>query len=81
MSDARKEIILKAFQKMDKNSSGTITIDDLYGVYNVKSNPKYMRGELSEVKCFQEFLKSFDTPDRQDSVVSKLVLVNLHCCA
>ena len=36
MSDARKRVIGEAFAKLDKSGDGTITIDDIRGVYDVK---------------------------------------------
>ena len=36
MSDARKRVIGEAFNKLDKSGDGTITIDDIRGVYDVK---------------------------------------------
>ena len=38
-------------------------------VYNVKSNPKYINGEMNETQCLQQFLDSFDTSPHQDGIV------------
>ena len=36
------------------------------GVYNVKKHPKFMNGEWTEERCFEEFLKTFESPDSVD---------------
>ena len=40
-----------------------------YSVYNARHHPKYKNGEWSEKQVFQEFLKSFDSPDDPDGIV------------
>ena len=40
------------------------------GVYSVKKHTKYLNGEWSEDRCLQEFLKTFDTKNNSDGVVS-----------
>uniref|UniRef100_A0A671LNT1 Calcyphosine-like b n=1 Tax=Sinocyclocheilus anshuiensis TaxID=1608454 RepID=A0A671LNT1_9TELE len=66
MSNARKEVVLQAFKKLDKTGDGVITIEDLRGVYNVKNHPKYRNGEWTEDQEFHKFLDSFDSPDDKD---------------
>ncbi|CAI9728711.1 isoform X1 [Octopus vulgaris] len=70
MSQARKNIIMQAFSKLDKTHDGIITIEDLKGVYNVKKHPKYLNGEYTEDQCLQLFLDSFDS-DNKDGQVTK----------
>lgn len=79
MSNARKEVIMQAFRKLDKTGDGVITIDDLRGVYNVKHHPKYQNGEWTEEQIFRKFLDSFDSPNDKDGQVgSKKVVGSLH---
>jgi Ca2+-binding EF-hand superfamily protein len=54
----------------DRNHDGQITVDDLRGVYIVKSHPKYMNGEWSEDQVLQHFLDCFDYGMHKDGVVS-----------
>ncbi|XP_052826937.1 calcyphosin-like protein [Octopus bimaculoides] len=70
MSQARINIIMQAFSKLDKTHDGIITIEDLKGVYNVKKHPKYLNGEYTEDQCLQLFLDSFDS-DNKDGQVTK----------
>ncbi|EFX88955.1 hypothetical protein DAPPUDRAFT_304741 [Daphnia pulex] len=62
MSKSRISLILAAFQKMDKTGDGVITPEDLKGVYNVRSHPKFINGEKTEEQIFQEYLRTFDSP-------------------
>lgn len=70
MSQARKEVVLQAFRKLDKTGDGVITIEDLKGVYNVKSHPKYLNGEWTEDQVFRKFLDNFDSPYDKDGQVN-----------
>lgn len=70
MSQARKEVIMQAFRKLDKTGDGVITIEDLKGVYNAKNHPKYQNGEWTEDQVFRKFLDSFDSPYDKDGKVT-----------
>ena len=69
MSNARKEIIIKAFHKLDKTGDNVVTAEDLKGVYNVQKHPKYLSGEWTEEQIFRKFLDTFDTPGSKDGKV------------
>lgn len=71
MSNARKEVIMQAFRKLDRTGDGVITVEDLRGVYNVKHHPKYQNGEWTEEQIFRKFLDSFDSPDDKDGQVGE----------
>lgn len=71
MSNARKEIIMQAFRKLDKTGDGVITIEDLRGVYNAKHHPKYQNGDWTEDQVFRAFLDNFDSPYDKDGKVSE----------
>jgi calcyphosin len=42
----------------------------LKNVYNVKKNPKYLNGELTEEQCLQKFLNSFEVGHHKDGIVT-----------
>lgn len=77
MSKSRLDLIDAAFHKMDKTGDGVITVDDLKGVYNVRMNPKFINGELTEDQLFHEFLNSFDS-DNKDGKVTKEEFLNYY---
>ena len=70
MSKARKNIIHKAFNKLDRTGDGFITNEDLKGVYDVTKHPKYKSGEWTEDQCFRKFLDCFDNPDDKDGTIT-----------
>jgi len=78
MPRCRQELIQKAFMKMDKTKDGVITAEDLKGVYNCSQHPKFKNGEWSEERCFQEFLKTFETPNDADGTVTKEEFMNYY---
>lgn len=75
MNAPRKQVVLEAFNKLDKTKDGKITIDDLKGVYNVKQHPKYLNGEWSEEQILRKFLDTFDTKGKEDGTVRTLNIV------
>lgn len=70
MNKSRLDLIIQAYNKLDKNQDGKITIHDLKGVYNVSKHPKYLNGEWSEDQILRKFLDTFDTKGQEDGVVS-----------
>ncbi|CAF0962718.1 unnamed protein product, partial [Didymodactylos carnosus] len=65
-------------QLRDKNGDGEITVDDLRGVYNVKSHPKYQNGDLSQDQILKQFLDRFDTPNLGDGIITKEEFLNYY---
>uniref|UniRef100_A0A1I8GLT4 Calcyphosin-like protein n=1 Tax=Macrostomum lignano TaxID=282301 RepID=A0A1I8GLT4_9PLAT len=80
MSSARRELITKAFKKLDRTGDGVITVEDLRGrgVYNCKHHPKYQNGQWTEDDVFKEFLRTFETPNDADGVVTKEEFFNYY---
>ncbi len=60
MSDRRTNLAKKAFQILDKDGSGSLTLADIAGRYDAKKHPKVLAGEMTEEQVLQEFLDSFE---------------------
>lgn len=70
MNKSRRELVHKAFNKLDKTGDGFITNEDLKGVYDVTKHPKYKSGEWTEDQVFAKFLECFDSPDDKDGTIT-----------
>ncbi|KAL8177931.1 UNVERIFIED_CONTAM: hypothetical protein K2H54_023727 [Gekko kuhli] len=70
MSEARKEVISEAFQKLDKTGDGLVTTEDLQGVYQGQAHPKFKSGEWTEEQVFRSFLDNFDS-DKDGKVTAE----------
>ena len=73
MSESRIKMVEKAYAKMDKNGDGTVTVEDLKGVYNVSRNPNYLSGDLTEEEILANFLKKFEGNTTTDGKVIRVV--------
>ena len=60
MNDNRKNIVMRAFKKLDKNNSGSINTDDLRGVFSAKNHPDVKAGKKTEDEVLAEFLDNFE---------------------
>jgi len=65
MNDYRRSITVRAFQKLDKNSDGTIEVQDLIGVYNPSKHPSVIEGRKTPEQVLGEFLETFETHHNQ----------------
>jgi len=70
----RKDVIDKAFEKMDKTGDGVITVEDLKLNYNVRQHPKFLSGEKSEDELYKKFLDVFQPGNTDDKVQRQLLL-------
>lgn len=53
-------LILEAFDVLDKNGNGTVEMDDIANVYNAKMHPEVKSGRKSEDEILNEFLETFE---------------------
>ncbi len=60
LNERRAAITRKAFEIMDRDHSGFITLDDIKAVYNVLKHPDVISGRFTADKVFSDFLQSFE---------------------
>lgn len=78
MNKSRTDLIIKAYNKLDKNGDGKVTVQDLKGVYNVSKHPKFLNGEWSEDQILRKFLDTFDTKGQEDGVITREEFINYY---
>ena len=61
LNSHRRQLVERAFAKLDRDGSGVIEISDLVGVYNASKNPAVMDGRKTEEQVLGEFLETFET--------------------
>lgn len=53
-------MVEKAFAMLDKSGDGTITIEDIAGIYDVSMNPEFLEGRKTREEILADFLNNFD---------------------
>jgi calcyphosin len=57
----RLALVKKAFQKLDKDGSGIVDIDDIKDVYNTSRHPDVLSGRKTSDQVLVDFLETFET--------------------
>ena len=60
MNARRRKLSMQAFNKLDKDGSGIIELEDIQGVYNAKFHPDVASGKKTEDDVLKEFLQTFE---------------------
>ena len=60
LSERRVQMVKKAFAMLDKNGGGTITIQDIEGVYDVSMNPDFLEGRKTKEEILTDFISNFE---------------------
>lgn len=72
LTDRRRKLVDKAFELMDKDNSGQITVADIKDIYDVSRNPEFIEGTKTKEQILEEFLDNFDgARGNDDGVVTK----------
>ena len=72
LSERRARMVEKAFCMLDKNNSGTITIEDIIGIYDVSMNPEFIEGRKTKEQILSTFLNEFDgARGNNDGIVTR----------
>jgi len=61
MSAGRLVFVRMAFDKMDKDKSGIIDLEDLASTYDVSFHPKFKSGEMTKDEIVMEFMGQWDS--------------------
>lgn len=66
-----KDLVNLAFQKIDKDGSGIIDLNDLLGVYDTSQHPDLQSGKKTESEILTELLGAFDVGGEVDGKVNR----------
>jgi hypothetical protein len=66
----RRELVHMAFDVIDKDGSGIITVDDIRDVYNVSGHPEVIAGTKKPEQVLLELLDNFDVGGTKDGQVT-----------
>ncbi len=56
LTPRRKNMVLKAFNMLDKSGDGVITAADIQNIFDVSSNPDYLERRLTKDQILENFL-------------------------
>jgi len=65
------DLVDLAFQKIDKDGSGIIDLNDVMGVYDTSLHPDLLSGKKTESEILTELLQAFDVGGEVDGKVSR----------
>lgn len=60
LTPPRLALVKKAYQKLDKDGSGVVDIDDIRDVYNASRHPDVISGRKTSDQVLLEFLETFE---------------------
>jgi Ca2+-binding EF-hand superfamily protein len=60
LSERRLRMVKKAFQMLDKDGSGQVTVSDVTNIFDVSKNPEFLNKVKSKEAILTEFLNQFD---------------------
>jgi len=60
INNVRRELILKAFNKLDADKSGFLEASDVKQFYNAKNHPDVKSGKKTEDDILTDFLETFE---------------------
>jgi len=69
MNERRLGLVRLAYNKLDRDGSGLVELNDIAGAYDVTQHPKFKSGEMSKNDILSEFMAQWDT-DRRDNKVT-----------
>jgi len=61
LNSYRRNLVRRAFDKLDKDKTGKLDINDLKGVYHTEDHPDVKSGKKTSDEVLEEFLETFET--------------------
>ena len=61
LNENRLSFIRQAYQKLDINGDGLVTLDDIARIYDVSQHPDVMSGKKTTEEAYREFMSLWDT--------------------
>ena len=68
MNTRREQMVLLAFDVMDKDKSGMLDLDDITEAYDASTNPDVIAGKKTKAQVLREFLDTFDGGEKDGKV-------------
>jgi hypothetical protein len=60
LSEYRKQLVQRAFRKLDRDGNDVIEVADIVGIYNARKHPAVIDGRKTEEQVLGEFLETFE---------------------
>jgi len=70
LNPRRRSLVLLAFERLDRDKSGTLETSDLEGLYDASKHPDVISGKKTSAEVLREFLDTFDSPSQKDGKVT-----------
>jgi Ca2+-binding EF-hand superfamily protein len=68
LNERRTQLVLLAFDVLDRDKSGIIEINDIVNIYDASKHPDVISGKKTKAQVFREFLDNFDVIDKDGKV-------------
>lgn len=71
LNDRRRQLVLQAFEILDKDHTGEVELNDISAVYSADKHPDVISGKRSAEDVLKEFLDTFDTMEKDGKVTTQ----------
>jgi len=61
LSESRVAYIRKAYDKLDVNKDGKVTLEDIAKLYDVSQHPDVIQGKMTPEEAYRQFMSLWDT--------------------
>lgn len=72
LSERRQRMVEIAWEQLDRDGSGQVTVSDICQIYDVRSNKDYIEGRKTKEEILEDFLSGFEgKAGNKDGVITK----------